>query len=80
MTIRVGDVMRFRPTLVSESPNSRVMYILVTNVFVGPRERICDCLMLFDSYEGHENDFDAGTIVPWPYSYINDAETWQRVL
>jgi len=71
--------MIFRPTMVSDSPNRRVMYILVTNVFMGPVERICDCLMLFDSYGEIDDEFGAGTIVPWPYSYISDVDTWQRV-
>lgn len=55
--IEVGDVMLFRPTMVSDSPKRRVMYVLITDIFDGPRERICDCLMLFDTLEGHDDEF-----------------------
>jgi hypothetical protein len=76
--IGVGDVMRFKPNMVSDRPGRRVMYVLITRVYQA-RERACDCLILYDSYTDKEDAWNVGNIIAWPYSYMNDLATWQKV-
>lgn len=80
--IHVGDVMRFKSTMGSHGPNRRVMYALVLRITKRDVvEKACECLMLYDSFEHDrgESDWPAGTIVLWPYSYMTDIESWQKV-
>ncbi len=80
--IRVGDVMRFKPTMGRDSPQRRIMYALVVRITEREvTEKACECLMLFDSFEldRGESDWPAGSVVLWPYSYLNDLESWQKV-
>lgn len=76
--ISAGDVMRFKPTMGSDRPDRRVMYVLITRVYRS-HKRACDCLILYDSYTDKEDAWNVGAIIAWPYSYMNDIETWQKV-
>jgi len=82
--ICVGDVLQFNPVVRYDLTKRRTMYVLITKIWSDDRwsddQRCCDCVMLYDSHSNTDYGWEAGSVVPWPYAYISDSKTWQKIL